>query len=129
MRYLSVVLLFFAMGVSLFLFVAYSSLLDFFPWGSAKAYVIWEPLVLSFVVPALVIIGVLFLLAAKSKFYINLGVHYVLIGLTSTIPSFIGFDLETDVLGRWFGVSVAFISACVFMNDLRLNLSNFHKLR
>jgi hypothetical protein len=100
-------------GVSLFLLWAYGSLLDFFPWGSNEAYVIWEPLVLYFIVPSFLIIGCIIMLISKSRNLVTIGLHLFLVGLAFTIPSLMGFDLESDLRGRWCGVIVS-ITVTVF---------------
>ena len=118
---LSLFVLTIALAVSLFLFWAYSLLLDFFPWGNDKAYVIWEPLVRYFIVPGYLTIGCLVILLSKQRNYAILGFHLLFIGLSFTLPSVFGFDSDTDLKGRWCGVVVSVIAAVLTINDI-LNL-------
>jgi hypothetical protein len=107
-----------AFAVSLFLLWAYSSLLNFFPWGNGNAYVIWEPLVLYFIVPVLIFVGCLTSLLSKQKAHRIPGLHLLFIGLSFTLPGAIGFDLETDLRGRWGGVLVSIIATVLIVTDI-----------
>ena len=110
--------LFLAFVVSVFLLWAYTGLLDFFPWGDSNSYVIWEPLVLYFIVPPLILVGCLLILLSKQKGRQLLGLHLLIIGLSFTLPSVFGFDLQTDLKGRWCGVFVSAIAALLTTTDI-----------
>jgi hypothetical protein len=110
--------IFLAFGASAFLSWGYSSLLDFFPWGDNKSYVIWEPLVLYFIVPPLILVGCFLILLSKQRRNQLLGLHLLIIGLSFTLPSVFGFDLETDLKGRWCGVLVAVFATILTTSDI-----------
>jgi len=110
--------LFLAFSVSVFLLWAYTGLLDFFPWGDSDSYVIWEPLVLYFIVPPLVLIGCLIILLSSQRRFLLVGLHLLIIGLSFTLPSVFGFDLRTDLKGRWCGVFVSIIATVLTMTDI-----------
>lgn len=92
----------------IFLFVGYSSLLSFFPWGDDNAYVIWEPLLIYFIFPAFMIFGIVQPLAFKNHYRHRFIILFI--GIMLLLPSWLGFDLATDKPGRWSGVVTAFIS-------------------
>jgi hypothetical protein len=108
----------FAFGASVFLWWGFSSLMDFFPWGDSNSYVIWEPLVLYFIAPPLTLTGCLQILLSGQKKNQLLGLHLLVIGLSFTLPSVFGFDLETDFKGRWCGVSVSTIAILLTTSDI-----------
>jgi hypothetical protein len=96
-----------ATATNLFLFWAYGGLLDFFPWGDRNAYVIWEPLVLDFIVPSFLAVALLMIVLSKSRSVIVVGAHCLLIGISHMLPIFFDFDLPSDLQGRWTGVIVS----------------------
>ena len=107
-KILNVIILISALLACIFLFVGYSSLLDFFPWGNDKAYVIWEPLLVYYIIPGFIMSGIVQLLALKGNAkhrYISMVVGFMLL-----LPTWLNFDLETDKLGRWSGVVTSFVS-------------------
>lgn len=117
-RLIYILLLLVALGACLFLGWAYSHLLDFFPWGSNSAYVIWEPLVLYFILPAFFTVGIITVLtsgknAPRSNFL------FLAVGVLLALPVLLGFDLETDQAGRWAGVLTAMVSALLVLFVMR----------
>ena len=113
MKILNLILVISTILISLFIFWGFSSLLDFFPWGDSKAYVIWEPLLLYFIVPIFVTVGFLFVLLNKR--IRKTGFYIFIIGLLLLLPSFFGFDMGTDLIGRWSGVVIPLLSM-IFLN-------------
>ena len=116
-RILNIALLMVVLVVCSFLFIGYSALLDFFPWGSNKSYVIWEPLVIYYIIPGFICVGVLNLFIHKSGDRLSCLI-YLIIGLFTTIPVLAGFDLEEDDSGRWLGVLSSVLSIILIINVL-----------
>lgn len=108
LRILNIIVLVGALLACVFLFVGYSSLLTFFPWGDDKAYVIWEPLLVYFIFPGFLVFGIVQLLTFKSNFKYRYTL--LLVGFMLLLPTLLGFDLETDKVGRWSGVITSLIA-------------------
>lgn len=119
---LNIVLLVLALLVCCFLFVAYSLLLDFFPWGNGRAYVIWEPLLINFIVPLFFAFGILRFLSTKNDSYILSRCVLLIIALILLTPSWLDFDLETDTPGRWGGVITSLTSALFLVVEILISL-------
>lgn len=79
---------------------------------------IWEPLVLYFIVPPLIFVGCALILLSKQKRNQFVGLHLLIIGLSFTLPSVLGFDLDTDLKGRWSGVLVAVFATVLTTTDI-----------
>jgi len=105
-----------ALGICCFLFVAYSDLLDFFPWGDNKAYVVWEPLVIYFILPFFIIFGIVKVLVSKRGDPVLPSLLFLIIAFLLSLPVFIGFVLETDAGGRWTGVLTAILSVFLIVS-------------
>jgi hypothetical protein len=121
-KVLNIVLLILALLICGFLFVAYSLLLDFFPWGNSRAYVIWEPLVTNFIVPLFFAFGILRLFAIRNGSYILSRYIFLVIGFILLLPSWLGFDLEADTSGRWCGVITSLTSALFLVVEILTSL-------
>lgn len=101
----------------LFFSYAFSSLLDFFPWGSRSNYVIWEPLLINYIIPGLILIGVIRLITLKTNNIIFKSLYFSL-AFMFYLPISFGFDLETDTFGRWIGVIVSVLSILLATFDI-----------
>lgn len=107
--------------VSTFLLYAYTTLLDFFPWGDSHAYVVWEPLVIYLILPPMAALACVIIFFSKQQKFITIGIQLLFIAISFRLPSVFGFDESTDLLGRWVGVGVSAIATGVsFMSFVKL---------
>ena len=120
-------LLLMAFGICTFLFYAYAHLLDFFPWGNNNAYVIWEPLVDYFILPSFFAVGVIKVLASSKNTSTRRDLLFLTVGLMLSLPPIIGFDLATDLAGRWTGVITALLSVLLTIYVIYREISTFSK--
>lgn len=110
------VLAIFLCGTIVFFF---STLLDFFPWGSNDAYVIWEPLLVYYLIPCFIFFGFLRLILIRKTHYFFSKITFFIASILLYIPSIIGFDLPTDTLPRWIGVLSPIILIIVFFFEIK----------
>lgn len=100
-----------------FFVYAFSTLLDFFPWGNNSSYVIWEPLIIYFIIPLFILLGLVrIIILSTSNVFFNM--LYFLIALMLYLPSHFGFDLESDSFGRWIGVISMLIAFILTIIDV-----------
>lgn len=108
-----------AIFVCAFVGHAYSTRLDFFPWGNASRYLIFGLLIGYFIIPCCLFIGVIrFLINVKQSAYLP-KISFFLISLLLYIPLSIGIDDKADVIGRWSGVITALISILLLLLDFK----------
>jgi len=98
----------------------FSTLLDFFPWGSNDAYVIWEPLLVYYLIPCFVLLGFLRLILIRKTRYFFSKITFFIASVLLYIPSFIGFDLPTDIFSRWIGVICPLILILIFLFEIKV---------
>ena len=126
MKYLHELIIILAIVICLLVFLMFSTLIDFFPWGDNKSYVIWEPLIINFIIPGFIFLGGIRLLI-KPKINSVLGMlSFFITAFILSMPSYFGFDLESDLVGRWIGIVGPMAASTILMFDYKV--SRRHRL-
>jgi hypothetical protein len=105
--------------------VAYTEMLDFFPWGNNNAYVIWGILLIYVIIPSFFAIGIAKIILAKWARSIYSVVLFMEVAVIIMIPPLIGFDYAEDMFGRWAGVITSLIAIALITIDIVKSIQNF----
>jgi membrane-anchored protein YejM (alkaline phosphatase superfamily) len=103
---------------------SFTTILDFFPWGNADAYVVWELLIVRFIIPYFIVTGVVRLLINYLESSIYSKFSFFVVAILLYIPSYIGFDLATDILARWSGVIISVLLLTLLSFDMNYWIKN-----
>ena len=124
--YFNIITLVISILCSLIIGSFFSMLLDFFPWGDKGAYVIWEPLLLNYIIPYFIVVGILKIFINRRINFLYGKMSFFIAVFLFAIPSFIGFDLAADFLARWIGVISSLILICIFIFEIKTWLKIRH---
>ena len=113
-----IISLFVALTIVTLVWYMFSTCLDFFPWGSKDSYVIWESLIVYYFIPCFLLLGIIRLVLLQGH-YILYKLSFFIASVLLYVPSYLGFDLETDLLASWLGVICSTVLIFMFIVELR----------
>lgn len=123
MRIINISFLLLTLITNLIISAFYSCLIDIFPWGDSKAYVIWAPLIVYFIIPGFLVASVFRFVLLKEDSGGFWKLSFLIVAILFYVPILVGFDSEADQLGRWLGVLLLLVSVSFLGIELILRLS------
>ncbi len=109
--------------ISFLLFCFFSSVLDFFPWGDSRGYVLWGVFTVYIFVPIILLSGIVKVVLMNPKIQASCLICKLspfLVSFLLLIPVFIeDSGPSPNFSERWNGVITSLFSALIFLAEFR----------